>query len=294
MELARYWLLESREPMRTTSTLVVGISASGETARTIEAIELSKAAGARTLAISNAPESTLAELAHEALVFDLPDLSFGPGLLSYLAALLSGYALAASSAEAELGKRIDAAVARLAEELEGGERPDWQLGVELAERLDPLQPIVFLGSGPTLGSAMFSAAKVIEAAGHPAWAQEVEEWAHLEYFLSQADSPVWLFQSHGRAASREREVLDAARRLGRDLVISEALEIPGLGELLAPLSLWTGPASFADALMSRLNETPFRGFGGGRSQEEGGGANRIRSSKRVRNLSDLSQESLAN
>ncbi|MEZ4707109.1 MAG: hypothetical protein R3A44_07890 [Caldilineaceae bacterium] len=38
--------------------------------------------------------------------------------------------------------------------------------------------------GPNYPTALFSAAKVLEAAGRHAMGQETEEWAHLQYFVN--------------------------------------------------------------------------------------------------------------
>jgi glucosamine--fructose-6-phosphate aminotransferase (isomerizing) len=292
MELSRYVLPEFKNTNE--QKLLVGISVSGETARTLEAIELGKAAGVRTLAITSTEVSSLAGVADATLTYALPSFEPVPGLLSYLASLLMGYAMACVFATDELEEQVDQAIKAIPGMLSAIHQPHRELGVEFAERIDPAQPIIFLGSGPAYGSAMFAAAKTIEAAGQAAWAQDVEEWAHLEYFIEQAESPVWMLRANGRAASREQEVLDAARALGRDLVVSELQEHTRWGELLAPLSQWVGPVSFADSLMNRLGESPFRGFTGGRSRAEGGGASRIRSSRRLQSLPDSRHDSAGN
>ena len=61
-----------------------------------------------------------------------------------------------------------------------------------------------------------------------------------------------------------------------------------LREVLSPLALWAGPVAYADSLMDRLGEEPFRGFSGGRDPAEGGGISRIRSSEQLPSLKDLS------
>jgi glutamine---fructose-6-phosphate transaminase (isomerizing) len=40
--------------------------------------------------------------------------------------------------------------------------------------------MVFAGSGPSYGTVLFSAAKMIEAAGVFAMGQDLEEWRHVE------------------------------------------------------------------------------------------------------------------
>jgi hypothetical protein len=47
----------------------------------------------------------------------------------------------------------------------------------LVRTLPVIPEFVFGGAGPLYGVAMFSAAKMLEASGDPAMAQETEEWA---------------------------------------------------------------------------------------------------------------------
>ncbi|MFQ5923044.1 MAG: SIS domain-containing protein, partial [Anaerolineales bacterium] len=84
MEAARYVIPQSVGE----DLLVIGISASGETARTIEAVRLAQGLGAHTLGITADPDSTLATTVDDAFALDLPEQPEGPGLISYLAALL--------------------------------------------------------------------------------------------------------------------------------------------------------------------------------------------------------------
>jgi glucosamine--fructose-6-phosphate aminotransferase (isomerizing) len=270
------------------SVMLIAVSASGEVARTLEAAELARQCGAHTLAITTQAESALAHAAGGRLVLALPELPEGPGLLSYLASLLLGYALAETwSPEKERG-RLAGAITELPGRLDSWLTGEAGVGRALAEELDPARPIVFLGSGPAFGSAMFCAAKTIEAVGAAAWAQDVEEWAHVEYFSNPADQTLWLLSSGGRSADRESEVLAAAQAIGRRVQISrwQAPESKDslLREAVAPLALWAGPAALAERLAERLGELPFRGFAGGRDRREGGGPSRIRSSPRWKNL----------
>jgi len=270
------------------SLMLIAISASGEVARTLEAAELARQCGAHTLAITTQAASALARAAEGRLVLALPELPVGPGLLSYLASLLLGCALAENWSTERVRGRLAGAITELPGRLEPWLAEQAEVGRALVEDLDPARPIVFLGSGPAFGSAMFAAAKAIEAAGAAAWAQDVEEWSHVEYFSNPAEQILWLLSSGGRSADRETEVLAAAQAIGRRVQISRwQASVPQdslLREAVAPLALWAGPAAFAERLAERLGELPFRGFAGGRDRREGGGASRIRSSPRWTNL----------
>ncbi len=308
MQTARYLVPElSRDP---SEMLLIGVSVSGATARTLEAIELGRQRGLHTLAITSQPESALAQLSGQALCYGLPEYPTGPGLMSYLGSLLAGLALASELAPQSARRAVDQGIEFAADALAEVMQERWSAGTELADLLtahlparvtravEPIEaerydqrgrlPITFLGSGPTYGSAMFAAAKLIEAAGWPAWAQDTEEWAHLEYFADPAQLPVWLLSAGGRAADREQELARAAERIGRHWLVSrwklEQLPDTWLREPLSPLGLWVGPVALADAISERLDERPFRGFGGGRSTEQGGGVNQIQSSRRIASL----------
>jgi glucosamine--fructose-6-phosphate aminotransferase (isomerizing) len=282
MHASRYLLASFAE--NPGNCLLIAISVSGEVARTIEAIEVGRALGVRTLAITSASDSSLADASHAVLSFTAPAAPFGPGLLSYLASILSGLAvldaLSLDSSRTELNK----VMVEVPGVLQAWQEKQEEVGLNFAEQAPDL-PIVFLGSGPAFGSALFAAAKVIEATGRSAWGQDVEEWAHLEYFCDPAPMPTWLLGSRGRSHSREAEVADAAQRIGRSFLASnfsgDERWSDAVREALSPLFLWAGPAAYASRRATLIGEEVFRGFGGGRSREEGGGASRIRTSQRV-------------
>jgi glucosamine--fructose-6-phosphate aminotransferase (isomerizing) len=275
--------------------LVIGISASGEVARTREALGLAGKAGMQTLAITVNAESSLARESQLSLSLAMPPFPEGPGLLSFLASLLMCYASALALSGEDVQREVDATVARLLERLERWIAEEAAAGAEFAHLTSKGPPVLFMGSGPAYGMALFSAAKLAEAAGVLSWGEDVEEWSHIEYFCEPAASPLWLLSAHGRAASREIEIEEAAKCIGRRLLVSRWMgspaDNPGDREALAPLALWAGPAAYASHLATALGEVPFRGFAGGRSREEGGGASRIRSSWRETILRGLRDES---
>lgn len=282
MEASRY-LMPVISPAAD-KTLVIGISASGEVARTLEAIELAAAMGALTLAITGSAESTLARTARMSLSLSTPAMPVGPGLLNYLASLLMGFSVAIALTPAPRQKELVCGLEEIPEVLRNWHAGQLELGEEVAQSYSE-GAVVFLGTGPAYGSALFSAAKLIEATGVQAWGQDVEEWAHLEYFCEPSSMPTWLLSSRGRSSGRESEVEAAARAIGRQFYLStwEGSKdwSPPTREALAPLGLWVGPVAFASRLALLMDEVPFRGFGGGRSHVEGGGASKIRSSKRI-------------
>lgn len=281
MFVSRYLVPDLGETSQ--ETLLVGISSSGEVARTVEALEVGNEIGAQTLAITSNAESTLAETASVVLPVDLPDFPPGPGLLSYLGSMLMGYALAARLGDDDSVQHLSNALERLPLILERWLPGQLESGRRFAHDVRD-GTCVTVGGGAAFASALFGAAKVIEAAGERAWAQELEEWAHLEYFCEPADMTTWILKADGRCRSREEEVINAMQTIGRNLAVSswEGGEDwdPLLRESLSPLALWAAPTAYADERSKLLDEVSFRGFGGGRDPNEGGGASRIRSSQR--------------
>lgn len=310
LHLARYTapFLPSAPDQR---TLVIGISVSGEVARTIEAVRLARKAGAITLALTGALQSRLAlsaEYVLQAFVPSLPSPTRAPGVRSYMASLLMLYctavrigevrgvlsAAAASAARDELRRVPEAIAATLRASDEAAER--------LVAQWRDAREFVFVGAGPNFGTAQFSAAKLLEASGDSALGQETEEWAHLQYFAREPRTPTFVIDPRGLGYSRSCEVAAAAKAIGRrvaavvprgETVISAQADavLPVHGEVgtashaergvregFSPLLYSLAGMLIANYRSQALQESYYRGFGGGRSIREGGGASRIQSS----------------
>ena len=281
--------------------VVIGISVSGEVARTIESLRLAREAGATTLALTGSQGSRIARSAQVVLntvVLPFPSEGPTPGVRSYAASLLMLYLSAI-----QVGQVRGTVTASKADELRG-ELSSLPLAIaetvaaneerieKLAEDWADASEFVFVGSGPNYGTALFSAAKVLEASGDSAVGQDVEEWAHLEYFAREPRTPTFLISPDGRSSDRAHEVAVAARTIGRRVVavvpqgeqaISGQADVvlPVMGsvsEAFSPLVYCIAAELFAAYRAEVLDEPFFRDFGGGRSIEEGGGISRIQSS----------------
>jgi glucosamine--fructose-6-phosphate aminotransferase (isomerizing) len=224
--------------------LVLGISVSGTVTRTREAVGLFKKYGAPTVAITGNPESPLAKLADRMLNCAIPDFPFAPGVRSYRISLLALYLLAIrlgevqdrySQAEAnklrqELLSTADVIEATIAA-VDAKTR-------ELAEAVAEEKNYVFVGDGPNFATALFGAAKVIEAAGRHAMGQESEEWAHLQYFTSTDPStPTFLISPGYRGHERVGHLMEPLKRIGRTTVAI----VPQGDEVVAPHAQWVLP-----------------------------------------------------
>ena len=80
---------------------------------------------------------------------------------------------------------------------------------ELATAVADQKNFVFVGDGPNYATALFSAAKVIEAAGRHAMGQDTEEWAHLQYFVNvDPATPTFIISPAGRGHGRAAELVE--------------------------------------------------------------------------------------
>ncbi len=284
------------------TNLVIGISVSGEVSRTLEALRMARQAGATTLALSATPGSRVA-MAGDVLFqvpnppFPDPAGVFTPGVRSFIVNQLALLMIAIRIGEVR-GHLTSAEAANqrkellgLAEVIEQTIRDNDAAVKRLAEEWKDATEFVFVGGGPNYGIALFSAAKLLEASGDPALGQDTEEWAHLQYFAREPGTPTFFITAADRDFSRALEVMVAAKQIGRRVAVicpktatklielaDAAFTFAPLKEMFSPLVTQVPGELFAAYRAEVIGEPFFRGFGGGRSTEGGGGISRIRSS----------------
>ncbi len=140
-----------------------------------------------------------------------------------------------------------------------------------------------MGTGPSYGVAMFSAAKVLEASGDPAMAQETEEWAHIQYFSAQPNTPTVFISAADFDAVRMAECVAAAKLLGRrtavvvpqsaraeDIIKDADVVLPVKGEVRE--AFWPLVASIPGELIAAeraeaIGAKYFQDFKGGRESD---------------------------
>lgn len=269
MEAARY--IDTGRPLlagRNRGLLVVSISSSGEAARVVEATQRLRNMGALTLAVTANRDSRLGRSAEKIIDISIPAAPSAPGTRSYVASLLGLYSLAIRIAEVLMCMTMDQAnalrteiagmgeaAARAIAATRSAKQPDWRTTFAAD----------CLASGPSLASARFLAAKLVEAAGMHAIAQDAEEFHHLNYFVDRPDTvPAVLFAPSGAAAaSRQCELADTLSVLGRpSLILTDdpaladrpgVLHLPPVREAFAPL-LHCGPAAIIAAEAARARD----------------------------------------
>lgn len=228
--------------------LVFGISVSGTVSRTREAIGLFRQHGMPTVAITGNPQSPLAQAADKVLDCSIPEFPFAPGVRSYRMSLLALYLLAIRLGEVQDRYSQQEANA-LREELRGTadaiEATLEATGDDaraLAEAVAGEKSFVFVGDGPNFGTALFGAAKVIEATGRHAMGQESEEWAHLQYFSDvETKTPTFLISPGYRGHHRVGELMEPLQRIGRTIVAVT----PQDDRVVAPEADWHLPVQGA-------------------------------------------------
>ncbi len=259
-------------------SLVLATSASGGTQRVVQAIERAKDHGALSVAVTGTPDSPVARAADRAIVVELPQKERSPGIRTYQASLL-GLLLVAiqlgemrskqSQPEADALCQELVALADVVDATNAAVKEPCQ---QVAEAVAAAPTLVMLGSGPSYGTALFGAAKLVEAAGVFAMGQDLEEWWHVERFAYPVDMPVFVIAPPGRSHWRAGEVAATARGLGRRVIAvahpddSEVtrhahtvLPVPGeTREEFSPLVYHVFASHVAAAVAERLGRSLFQ------------------------------------
>jgi glucosamine--fructose-6-phosphate aminotransferase (isomerizing) len=224
--------------------LVFGISVSGTVSRTREAVGLFRQQGVPTVGITGNPNSPLAQEVDKVLDCSIPEFPFAPGVRSYRMSLLALILLAIRLGEVQdrysqrEANAMRQALRQTAEAIEATTEAVDGRARELAEAVAAEKSFVFVGDGPNFGTALFGAAKVIEAAGRHAMGQETEEWAHLQYFTDvETATPTFLISPGYRGHYRAGELMEPLRRIQRTIVAIT----PHDDTLVAPGSDWHLP-----------------------------------------------------
>jgi glucosamine--fructose-6-phosphate aminotransferase (isomerizing) len=148
--------------------------------------------------------------------------------------------------------------------------------LDLAKELCDAPAFFFLGAGPNVGSAMFSAAKILECEGSIAQAQDLEEWVHLQRFHHQTGLPTFLIAPYGLSYNRAVEQAKVIKRVQAKLiaVVEEGeKEISKIADIVIPIKghlpeeftplVYSDPMEiFASDLAEVKNEPYFRAFAG--------------------------------
>lgn len=200
-------------PASASHALVVALSSSGETTRTVEAMLVARDAGAFTVAVTNSPDSTLAR--NVTRVLDIQASRVGWPTQSTTAPIAVLLALAAELGRQRGAAGSDALLAHLRAAPALMTATLKQLDAPLRRQADLERDhamYLFSGAGPVWSAAMVGAAKVKEATPDHALAVQLEEFHH--YNSIKDDEPLWLFVPDERQVARAQDTIEEAARLG--------------------------------------------------------------------------------
>lgn len=246
--------------------VVVSVSQSGETQEIVETQQWAAACGARTIAVTNAATSSLAESADLALTTQAGQELAVPATKSYTAQLAAMAILAGALApdptalDADLD-RVPGEVRRLVTE---------QTGVdEAVGRLAATPDALVSGRGIAFGTALETALKLEETCLRPVRGLSyadlrhgpiaVVDAEHVVVLVAAQDGPMVTGMTELAADLRQRGV-GATVGIGGDRAFAATCDVavagPDLPELVAPLALVVPGQLIVEALARRLGLNP--------------------------------------
>jgi fructoselysine-6-P-deglycase FrlB-like protein len=199
----------------------VAISMSGSADRTNEAAEALRKSGKPVLALTNGAGGELARISGRKISLELTDLApFLTGTTKYTTTLLGLIMLLEGAANAKTSLWIPT-LDRLPDLLPAVER----FAQELAEGFvgHPPTGVRILSAGPNLATAEYGMAKLIKLLPLPVWADEVEEFAHRQFWSCPATDLV-IYVAANPAVARCASASAAA--LGSMGMLTVAIDTP--------------------------------------------------------------------
>ena len=227
-------------------TIVLGISASGNTTRVAQGLERVKNLSNQCLvtAVAGNVKSPVAKAANKILDVQLPDLGRIPGVRTYTASLMGLIGLAIRIGvikrhyHMEEGNNLRKEIVEMADLVEKTYEASIKPAKKAVEIIKDFPFVSYVGSGPSFGTAWFSSAKIVEACGLFSIAQDLEEWMHVERFAYPLDYPVVIIAPPGKSYWRAAKFVQGAKTVGHPVisVISEDdKEISSMSDVIFPV-----------------------------------------------------------
>jgi glucosamine--fructose-6-phosphate aminotransferase (isomerizing) len=174
--------------------LVILISYSGTAARVIECAKRASKYGANTIAITNNPNSPLAENCRYCIHVGLPENGeYQPGLTTYNASMIALFAIALRIGRIrnkitpleyeDMKKELLSFVSEAQKKVSEYE----ERAFETALKWKNLKAEDFIGDYGDYATAFFGSAKVIETFGGYTTYDDSEDWCHINYFLADPE-----------------------------------------------------------------------------------------------------------
>jgi glucosamine--fructose-6-phosphate aminotransferase (isomerizing) len=204
----------------TDDSVVIALSQSGETPDVVQYVEHMRARGTRTLAITNAEDSTLARLTDRVLLLHAGPEHAVAATKTYVnslgaLALLAGHA---GGHGREVADALRATADLLAEETISLERSVATMAVHFSS----LKRMFVIGRGVELATAREIALKLQEAARVAADALTATDLAHGPVAAVDRSLPIWAIATTGESLPAVVEATKRARALGAQVIASGA------------------------------------------------------------------------
>ena len=224
--------------------LVIAISMSGTADRTNEAAAALTGRGSAVLALTNGSGGDLAKIAGSKISLDLTDLApFLTGTAKYTASLM-GLMLLLQGASGRADGSLAAVVGTLADVVARVEAFAKAEAVSLGAR--PPTGIRILSSGCNLATADYGTAKFLKLVALPVTADDIEEFAHRQFWSTPEDDLVIYIAANPAAARCASASAAALGSMGMRTIAIDTpstpvqtaaarFTLPDVGEALSPL-----------------------------------------------------------
>jgi len=200
---------------------VLGVTMSGGVDRSLQSAEAALAIGPIAALLTNTTGGRVGALGLPRFTLDIEEIgSFLCGTSSYTASVL---ALAMLADASPLPGEVELLLASLPAFITTANA----LAMEVAGRDGAHLPgIRFLGVGKSVATADYGAAKMVEVTNVPAWSDDIEEFAHRQYWALDRREVVVLLPTDSVSATFANATAEALGRLGVATVSVEAPETP--------------------------------------------------------------------
>ncbi len=235
-------------------TLVLSLSSSGASPRSVEAMLMAQAQGAVSVAMTNTADSLMMQAADRSLLIHATRVGWPTQASTAAMAMMSQLAIDIARAKGfssgtldKLQAALDATPDQIAAVLEAHSDSI----ADIAEAEAHREMYLFAGGGPAYAAAMFGAAKVKEMTPNHSYAIPQEEFHH--YHSLRPGDPLFIIAPHGPSVPRAMQTAErgkawdgqvyAAVTQGSPLkdIVDAAFELPDMDERLSGL-VYTVPA----------------------------------------------------
>ena len=247
--------------------LLLAVSVSGKVERTIDAVVRHRERGGVALAVTALPDNELSRVANFVITTGLRGTPGPvPGTANYLGSLLALMSVGLEM-EARRGRAASVSDSEVLDVL-GTINQQFLKTIRESESLvrSLTPPFWAIGSGPDLAAASFGVAKFLEAAATVGVPQDLEEWAHEQYFATSDGTTAFIVSSASPTHERALRVARSVAAVGglpvtigfeSDARHAVNIGLPETPSLLTPLVAWVPLGLFALDYARAQNRWPF-------------------------------------